>query len=69
MWEEQQREICGRMHKQCRVLDNRSEEAESKHWWLPNQHQIAEGFLALGLRDFTTSIMQVNEIVIISVVY
>lgn len=51
MWEEQDREICGRVHKQRGVLDNRGEEAKPRHWWILNQHQMAEGFLALSLAE------------------
>ncbi|GJY62095.1 adenine nucleotide alpha hydrolases-like superfamily protein [Tanacetum coccineum] len=34
--DEQDREICGGMHKQCGMLDNRSEKAEQRDWWIPH---------------------------------
>lgn len=43
------REVCGAVHQQCGVLNDWSEEAEQRHWWVPHQYQMAEKLLALGL--------------------
>lgn len=49
VWEQQHRGVCGAVHSERGLLDSRSEEAEPRNGWLPNQHPMAEGFLALGL--------------------
>lgn len=49
LFQEQNRGICGEMHKQFRVLDNRNPETEQRSWWLSHQHQMAQKLLALGL--------------------
>ncbi|URE15318.1 Universal stress protein [Musa troglodytarum] len=48
----QKRGVRGAVHQQSRVSHAGGEEAEQGSGWLPDQHSVAEGLLALGLAHF-----------------